>query len=95
MIIDKDTLILVYYISMDACEGMEERIKLLDEVRNKVMNEGCYTIVLPIFEENSRVDCLNPKYMSPDEYKNIEEKIKEVDIGLKKFLSNIENKTKY
>lgn len=80
---------------MDSCEGIEDRVKLLNDVKERVMNEGCYSIVLPIFEENSKVDCLNPKYMSTEEYKNIEDKIKEVDINLKRFLSGIEDKTKY
>lgn len=96
-VVTQNTLILVYYINVDAFSSVADKIDYINQVKDTVQNEGCYSIVLPVSDEPTRIECLNPKYLSSEEYKRIENNIEEADKRLKKFLIsfNPNNNTKY
>lgn len=91
MIVTKDTLIIVYYINMEHLEDESEKIEFLDEVKSQVLVDGAYTVIIPIYEKDSYVECLNPKYLSEEEYKQIESKIKQIEKDLDKMVKKLKD----
>ena len=53
-------------------------------------NEEVYHYVFPDFDSTSfKVECVNPKFISQEEYKEIEAKLEEVKLNLQKTLNKL------
>ncbi len=69
-----DKLILVYYVDIgNLCpEDVDEYINKLIE-RNK--NENMVQYFVPVRDQETRIDCINPKLLPEDEYEEVREVI--------------------
>lgn len=92
--VSRDTLIVVYYVNADAFDNWEQKTAFIKQVRDNVNVEGIFSIIVPIYNENSRIECLNPKYLSEEEYKQIEYKISELQDNFDLLLDKIKQESK-
>lgn len=73
---DKDKIILVAYVNIgginerDASEALIEISKALCFFDNSVM-----PLVVPVREEETRIECINPQLVSEEKYKEAEEAV--------------------
>lgn len=65
---DKENLILVYYIGV-ANMTPEEIERFVDEIKNRMIPETFKgeIIMIPQYDLNTRVECINPKYITDNE----------------------------
>ena len=92
----QDKLILVYYISIHNVE-MDDVEEFMNRVMEKIsansVSEDTEIIALPIYGE-SRVECINPKYITDtDLIKKHERTMSELHEKLKNQIENINVKT--
>jgi len=82
----KDKIILVYYLDIRYINSSDVNQYLFDfyEKIKEENDDSVYQIIIPV-REASRVECINPKLISEDEYKKVEELI----IKNKDFLLSI------
>ena len=71
----KDKIILVYYIATGdlPIEHIEQYInEVMDAIMETVDNEDDSVLryFIPIQNANSRVECINPKFVAPEEFEN-------------------------
>lgn len=77
-----DKLILVFYInvSLTDMEGKNNFMEHTSMINNILVDEGIIYFILPIENGETRIECLNPKLLTEQEYsetKNTLEKIQE------------------
>ena len=84
----KDKLIIVVYIGVEDCNKARANERLV-EVRNhfeSMRDESVEFIFVPDFETCScRVDAINPKRISDEEYEKVSEIVEDYKNRLKKF----------
>ncbi len=82
--------ILVYYIN----PGNVSRARAGELFRNiyehPIIKDDAHNIILPITNGNSRVECINPKLVSEEEYQSAKEVLKRAEDALLDFLKNLE-----
>lgn len=91
--LDKDKLILVFYINVDSIDSYDV-VDYLSEARNGLtrnLDSSVISYFIPIKNENSKVDCINPSFICDDEYKAAKEKLDNALNKLEKFLIKNEN----
>lgn len=88
--LDKDKLILVFYINVDSIDSCDV-YAYLNEARNGLtrnLDNSVISYFIPIEVENSKVDCINPSFIDGDEYKDAKEKLDNAAKKLEEFLTN-------
>jgi len=59
-----DRLILVYYLSIDNVDNVEEFMsEVMKKISSNSVSEESEIIAVPVFGE-TRIDCINPKYIT-------------------------------
>jgi len=74
-----DKIIIVYYLNVDGLSPEDVARFCSETARSleKKFGSNQYTnIILPVRNRETRVDCINPKLISAEEYKNVEEILK-------------------
>jgi len=93
---NQNKLILVYYISIadveiDAVEEFMERV--MNKISSNSVSENSEIIAIPIYGE-SRVDCINPKYITDSNLiKKHERLMSELHEKLNNQIEELNNKT--
>jgi len=88
-----DKIILVFYTKFDKSEDITHINDRLYNLSTSVADKypDIYTFYVPIFEGDTRIECINPKLIGEDEYlkvkKILEENQKIVDNLLKNGIS--------
>ena len=84
-----DKIILVFYINTnnlptnDVSDYIDEIIKMLhDEEEEKKVKK----YFIPIDDGESRIECINPKVITPDEYKRVEKVLEEMETRMEASL---------
>lgn len=85
-----DKLILVFYIDIRGITFFEERNYYISEMSERISNlcedENVLHYVVPVKSEN-RVECLNPKLLSEQEYEEVKQKLNEVNFHYDKIIN--------
>lgn len=79
--------ILVFYVNTTWMGGSLSIKKNLDEIREVLIKEdnGCLNYIVATKEE-SRIECINPRIVSEDEYKEVLEKMEQNQKAIDEFL---------
>ena len=89
--LDKDKLILVFYLNVDHIHK-NEWWDYLQEAKHSLasnLDDSVISYFIPVENENSKVDCINPKFIDEEEYKTSIEKFSKAQEKLEEFLKNI------
>lgn len=88
--LDKDKLILAFYINIDSIDSCDV-YDYLNEAKESLtsnLDNSVISYFIPIKGENSKVDCINPSFIDGDEYKANKEKLDNMVKKLEEFLTN-------
>ena len=83
-----DKIILVHYVNVDTLKETNSNKSPYDgmKIYYEMLDNNNYTnFIIPVNGE-TRIDCINPKYVKEDEYKLIMEKINNLELKLNDFL---------
>lgn len=88
--LDKDKLILVFYINVDRIDQYDIPGYLNDARKGLTRNldDSVISYFIPIEGENSKVDCINPSFIDGDEYESAKEKLENAVKKLEELLTN-------
>ena len=90
----QELIILVVYVSIGNLEAYEVR-EYLEQVIVKIgkpPTPEVFMYFLPTYEPNSRIECLNPKLMTENEFANVRETLDKMQETLNQTLVNLEGK---
>lgn len=86
-----DKIILVFYIYVGDLSEIQVE-ELLDELKSNYFgeweNENTIAYWIPINEGDTRVECINPKLVGPQEYEKVNQEIERAKASLNKFIQN-------
>lgn len=88
--LDKDKLILAFYINVDGIDQYDIP-EYLNEAREGLtsnLDDSVISYFIPIEGENSKVECINPSFIDGDEYEAAKEKLDNAVKKLEEFLTN-------
>lgn len=74
----REKLIIVYYLNADKisrCTISEELKYFQEAVDKKTGTEDFINIAIPVYDQETRVDCINPRTMSSVQYETLKEKL--------------------
>ena len=88
--LDKDKLILAFYINVDGIDQYDipEYLNDAREGLTSNLDDSVISYFIPIEGENSKVDCINPSFIDGDEYEAAKEKLDNAVKKLEEFLTN-------
>lgn len=75
---NREKSIIVYYLNADnirRCTIAEEIKYFQESIDKKTGTEDFINIVIPVFDQETRVDCINPRIMSGVQYETLKEKL--------------------
>ena len=73
---DKDKLFLVIYVNIDNIHMSDVSEYLMAFARQTTFDETVMRIIVPVRDQETRVECINPVLLTEEQYKEVEEKIK-------------------
>ena len=88
--LDKDKLILAFYMNVDRIDRYDIPA-YLNEAREGLtrnLDDSVISYFIPIEGENSKVECINPNFIDGDVYKDNKEKLDNAVKKLEEFLIN-------
>lgn len=85
-----DKIILVFYINTRSLTDEEtyERLSNFKEIIDHNKQDGMMYYILPTTEFETRIECLNPKLISQEEYNFVQSKLDKLNKILDNFLTN-------
>ena len=88
--LDKDKLILAFYINVDRIDRYDIPAYLNDarEGLTGNLDDSVISYFIPIEGENSKVECISPNFIDGDVYKDNKEKLDNAVKKLEEFLTN-------
>jgi hypothetical protein len=82
-----DKIILAFYVNvknLDPRDISEYFIKLKDNV---YVNDDILNYFIAVYDGESRIECLNPKLVSEDEYNKVKELLEKTENAYKDFIN--------
>ena len=82
----KDKIILIFYIGTKGCSRKEANTRLMNAEYSmeRLRDDSCELLFAPNFDtDNNEVKCINPKFVTEEEYKEVEKVITELKEKLK------------
>lgn len=80
---NQDTLLLIFYINVKHLDATDV-VKYINEedeyLREKC--EGARYFIIPVEDSETRVECINPKYLSKEEWQSIRDKVDRIKSSL-------------
>lgn len=89
---ENNRLILVFYIDVSRVDK-EDVPAYMNEVATELSKNDNNTdkYFIPIFEGDSRIECINPVMLSEEEYVNVKQKVNEIDKIFKDLIKDNNN----
>lgn len=88
--LDKDKIILVCYIDVSEIDDSYTLEYLNSFSESLIFDESVLKLIIPNNEE-TRIECINPKLISDDEYAKVSELVANAQYMLNEFLNNTKN----
>ena len=89
--LDKDKIILVVYVNIsyiDIADVAEYMYKITDAI---TFDDSVLRLFIPIRDSETRIECINPKRISDEEYIKVSELVENAQNMLNEFLNNTKN----
>jgi hypothetical protein len=74
-------LILVHYVDCSV-----HGIEILSKYSDVIKDNSCINYIIPIYNGETRIECINPKLLKDNEYQTILDKLEELKIKNMEFL---------
>lgn len=81
-----DEIILVHYVNIGNTGKHYARLRLEKYTDYVDQNEGTLNYIIPVRNESSRIECINPQLVSEAEFKSAKEVLDESQDALKAFM---------
>ena len=88
---DKDKLFLVCYLNIGSIPAEDVSEYLHNFAEAFTYDESVERIIIPIRESESRVECINPVLLTDEQYKEVEEKVKNLKEEVETALKTLNN----
>lgn len=88
---DKDKLFLVIYVNIDNIHMSDVSAYLEAFARQTTFDESVMRLIIPVRGEETRVECINPVLLTEEQYKETEEKIKNLQEKVEEALKDLRN----
>ena len=88
---DKDKLFLVCYLNIGSIPAEDIREYLHNFAEAFTYDASIERIVIPIRKGESRVECINPVLLTDEQYKEVEEKVKNLKQEVETALKTLNN----
>ena len=89
--VDKDKLFLVIYVNIDNIHMSDVSAYLDAFARQTTFDESVMRLIVPVRDQETRVECINPVLLNEEQYKEAEEKIKSLQEEVEKALKDLKN----
>lgn len=80
---DKDRLIIVIYVNIAPIDSAYVSEYLYKIAKATMFDESIVRLVIPVREGETRVECINPQFITEDKYKEVEETVEKLKEKLK------------
>ena len=80
---DKDKLLIVIYVNIAPIDSAYVSECLHEIAKATMFDESIVRLVIPVREGETRVECINPKLLNEDAYKEVEETVEKLKEKLK------------
>ena len=91
--LDKAKIILVCYIDVSEIDKSYTLEYLNSFNESLIFDESVFKLIIPNYEE-TRIECINPKRISDEEYIKVSELVENAQNMLNEFLNNTKNERK-
>ena len=88
---DKDKLFLVCYLNIESIRAEDVSEYLYTFAKAFTYDESVERIIIPTREGESRVECINPVLLTDEQYKEVEEKVKNLKQEVETSLKTLNN----
>lgn len=88
--LDKDKIILICYIDVSEIDDSYTLEYLNRFNESLIFDESVLKLIIPNHEE-TRIECINPKLISDEEYAKVSELVANAQYMLNEFLNNTKN----
>ena len=88
---DKDKLFLVIYVNIDNIHMGDVSEYLMAFARQTTFDETVMRLIVPVRDQETRVECINPVLLTEEQYKEVEEKIKTLQEKVEEALKTLKN----
>ena len=86
---DKDKLFLVIYVNIDNIHMSDVSAYLEAFARQTTFDETVMRLIVPVRDQETRVECINPVLLTEEQYKETEEKIKTLQEKVEEALTTL------
>lgn len=91
--LDKDKTILVIYVNIGSIDGADVPAYMEQLTRTVIFDDSILRLFIPVRESETRVECINPKRISDEEYLKVSEFVEDVQKKLDEVLNSFNNDT--
>lgn len=88
---DKDKLFLVCYLNIESIRAEDVSEYLHSFAEAFTYDESIERIIVPTRKGESRVECINPVLLTDEQYKEVEEKVKNLKKEVETALKTLNN----
>lgn len=88
---NKEKLILVYYINLGNVSRPKSQL-ILEMISKNLTLEETHSIIIPIKDGDTKVECINPQLVSEEEYQSAKNVLERSQKALDDFLNSMNNK---
>ena len=75
---DKDKLFIIIYMNVGSVNSADVPVYLEEIERATRFDESIVRLIIPVREGETRVECVNPKLLNEENYKEVEETIEKI-----------------
>lgn len=86
----QDLIILVCYLNVDNIQHHDIK-SYMDETDRSLRVKGVKHYLIPTWNEPSRIECINPKLVSEDDYKKAKDALDEMHARMDGLLEKMKN----
>ena len=83
---DKDKLIVVFYFNVSKYNKIDVPSILYKVERYIKFDDSVHSFVIPVYDGESRVECINPKLINEEDYKKVEKQLIEIKNKYNSFI---------
>jgi len=88
---EKDKLILVFYINVDGINAYDVSEYLSNAARHFQGYDVYESIFIPVHNQETKVDCINPVLLNEEQYKKVEDTVSKLSTAFGDFTKNFVN----
>lgn len=85
---DKDKLFIVFYVNVSKISPSSINSVLKHISESMKYDDTINRIIIPIFNGETKVECINPKLLNEDQYKKVKDQLFEIENKFNSFINS-------